>query len=177
MAGSVVTRCGVTCSDSGPSIRGEDERSGVCRRRISGVIAIAGIFLLDGRPAEQPVLQCMVDKLAHRGPDGAGVWHEGSIGLGHRMLWTTPQSLHEELPLRDAGYALVANARIDNREELCDLLGLDRRDLAEVTDSYLILRAYQKWGEACPTRLLGDFTFAIWEIGRAHVELQSRENL
>lgn len=125
--------------------------------------AIAGIFLLDGRPAEQPVLQCMVDKLAHRGPDGAGVWHEGSIGLGHRMLWTTPQSLHEELPLRDAGYALVANARIDNREELCDLLGLDRRDLAEVTDSYLILRAYQKWGEACPTRLLGDFTFAIWD--------------
>jgi asparagine synthase (glutamine-hydrolysing) len=59
---------------------------------------IAGIYYLDGRPVERTDVERMVDSIAHRGPDGSGVWTEGSVGLGHRMLWTTPESLHEKLP-------------------------------------------------------------------------------
>ncbi|NEP27984.1 hypothetical protein [Moorena sp. SIO3I6] len=44
----------------------------------------------------------MVDILAHREPDGAQVWCDDRfVGLGHRMLWTTPESLLEQLPLKD----------------------------------------------------------------------------
>lgn len=59
---------------------------------------IAGIFFLDTQPVDRSVLERMVESLAHRGPDGAGVWSEGPVGLGHRMLWPTPESLHEKLP-------------------------------------------------------------------------------
>ena len=130
--------------------------------------AIAGIFSLEGRPVERPALERMVGSVAHRGPDGAGVWSEGPLGLGHRMLHTTPESLHERLPLvnKTGDLALTADARIDNRDELIALLGLTDRTRAEITDSELILRAYERWGERSPERLLGDFAFAVWDRRR-----------
>ena len=125
---------------------------------------IAGVYYLDGRTVDSADLERMVDILAHRGPDGAAVWCEGSAGLGHRMLHTTPESLHEELPLVSAygDLALTADARIDNRGELLSALRIDRPH-EEVCDSELIIEAYKKWGERCPERLLGDFAFAIWD--------------
>ncbi|NET08634.1 MAG: hypothetical protein F6K16_28840 [Symploca sp. SIO2B6] len=61
---------------------------------------IVGIYNLDSCPVERKNLGRMVDILAHRGPDGVDVWCQGSIGLGHRLLWTTPESLLEKLPWR-----------------------------------------------------------------------------
>ena len=85
---------------------------------------IAGIYYLDGRPVEQADLQRMLDTIAHRGPDGSGVWVDGSVGLGHAMLWTTPESLHERLPLvsETGEISITADARIDNQDEFFVLL-------------------------------------------------------
>src|SRR5262245_26739983 len=107
----------------------------------------------------------MLAILAHRGPDGANHWRVGSIGLGHRMVWTTPESLHERLPLvfADGALAITADARIDNREELITALHLGGKPASEIVDSALILSAYERWGEHCPEYLLGDFAFAIWD--------------
>lgn len=129
--------------------------------------AIVGILNLEGRPVERPVLEQMVNSLAHRGADGVGVWSEGNIGIGHRMLWTTPESLHEELPLANKAGNLVitADARLDNRDELIHALDLGGPGDA-MSDSVLILEAYEKWGERCPEKLLGDFVFAIWDRRR-----------
>lgn len=126
---------------------------------------IVGIHYLDGRPVEDENLSKMVDILAHRGPDGANIWVDGCVGLGHRMLWTTPESLIEKLPLVDQRGDLVitADARIDNREELIAALQINNRPADKVVDSELILAAYEKWGEDCPKHLLGDFAFAIWD--------------
>ena len=63
--------------------------------------AICGIFYLDGKPVAADTMDPMMEKLSHRGPDGSGVWREGPVGLGHHMLHTTPESLHEKLPLRN----------------------------------------------------------------------------
>ena len=61
--------------------------------------AIVGLYYLDRRPVESHDISRMVDVLAHRGPDGAKIWCDGAIGLGHCMLWTTPESIGEQLPL------------------------------------------------------------------------------
>lgn len=126
---------------------------------------IAGVYYLDERPVEQQNIARMLDKLEHRGPDGADIWVDGSVGFGHRMLWTTPESLIEKLPLvNGAGsIAITSDCRIDNREELIAVLDLDNRHPEKIPDSELILSAYQKWGEQCPEHLLGDFVFAIWD--------------
>ena len=56
----------------------------------------------------------------HRGFDGCEIFFSDSITLGHQMLYTTPESLHEKLPFydEDTGLIITAEARIDNRYEL-----------------------------------------------------------
>jgi asparagine synthase (glutamine-hydrolysing) len=126
---------------------------------------IMGIYYLDGHSVERQDLTRMVDTLAHRGPDGANIWCDRSIGFGHRMLWTTPESLLERLPLENqaGNLVIVSDARIDNRTELIHALKFDNYPLEKITDSQLILAAYEKWDECCPEYLLGDFAFVIWD--------------
>lgn len=125
--------------------------------------AIMGVYYPDKAIAPQH-LQDMMSILAHRGSDNAGIWHETSIGFGHRMLWTTPESVVEKLPFtsENGDLTITAEARIDNRDQLVSRLDI-RDDLSKITDSQLILMSYEKWGDSCVEMLLGDFAFAIWD--------------
>ncbi len=135
---------------------------------------ITGIYYLNARPVEKAEIGRMTDILAHRGPDGSRVWCENFIGFGHQMLWTTPESLHERLPLQKGALAITADARVDNRDDLIRVLGFERYCSEKISDSELILAAYEKWGEACPEHLLGDFAFAIWD-GRTQTIFCARD--
>ena len=126
---------------------------------------IAGIYRGDRTPVTPESLREMMDAVAYRGPDGSDVWCDRFVGLGHQMLWTTPESLIEHLPLENAGLAITADARIDNRSELIAALAINH-PAAEITDSDLILAAYAKWQSQCPEKLVGDFAFAIWDSQR-----------
>jgi len=121
--------------------------------------AIAGVYLFNGDSVDEKDLKRMNDSMPHRGPDGSGLWHDGSVGLAHQMLWTTPESLHEKLPFEADKLVITSDSRIDNREELLPELGLSE----EVSDSEVILKAYGRWGRKCVDRLLGDFAFVIWD--------------
>lgn len=135
-------------------------------RRVSAkgmsMSAITGIFCCNGNPIDANVLTDMTDRLSHRGPDGSATWHAGPIGLGHCMLFTTPESLHEQLPFVEGPCAITADGRIDNRAELIAACALDEPPEA-VTDSALILHSYMRWGEDCVNHFVGDFAFAIWD--------------
>jgi len=123
-----------------------------------------GIYFLDNRPVKHTNLEEMVDVLAHRGPDGADIWVNGCIGFGHRILWTTPESLLEKQPLiNQTGLVITSDSRIDNRDELIVALQFDNCPPEKISDTELILAAYEKWGEQCTKHLLGDFAFAIWD--------------
>lgn len=126
---------------------------------------IFGIIRLPGASVVDAELAPMADTLKHRGPDGINYFARGNVGLGHCMLQSTPESLHETLPLRDeaAGLTITADARIDNRERLITDIPVRAASGHVITDSQLILHAYIKWGEACVDHLLGDFAFAIWD--------------
>lgn len=125
---------------------------------------IMGLYHPNLHPVAVQDLQQMMKALAHRGSDDSGYWAEENIGLAHCMLWTTPESLLEKLPQISATGNLVitADVRLDNREELVQVLDLPDRPVEKITDSEFILAAYEKWGEDCPDYLLGDFAFAIW---------------
>ncbi|MBM4241894.1 MAG: hypothetical protein FJ150_09590 [Euryarchaeota archaeon] len=135
---------------------------------------ICGIVNFDGRPVDPEILHRMAEFIAYRGPDGINYWIEGNVGLVHLALHTTPESQEERQPLlsKDEDFVLVADARLDNRNELIPVLkekGLLRG--REHTDADLILAAYQCWGENCPKHIIGDFAFAIWDnsLGRIFI--------
>jgi asparagine synthase (glutamine-hydrolysing) len=126
---------------------------------------IAVIYHTDGRAVDERRLQRMLDSLTHRGPDGAGIWSSGSVGLAHSMLRTTPEAWHEQQPLSNADKSLwlTADARVDNREDLRAALLASRAPLRDDTDAELILGSYEVWGENCPAKIIGDFAFVIWD--------------
>lgn len=132
---------------------------------------IAGIYHLEGRPVDRDTLTRMVAAVPNRGLDGTGIWLDGSVGLGHAMRWTTPEAVHERQPLEDetGALCLTFDGRVDNREELRKALEGDGILLRTDTDAEMVLKAYERWGEDCPSRILGDFAFAIWDGRASHL--------
>jgi asparagine synthase (glutamine-hydrolysing) len=126
---------------------------------------VAGIVRFDGQPVLYDLLQQMHTVLRHRGADGMGIWQSPLAGLIHAGRHITPESSFEPLPYRSntSGAVITADARLDNREDLIGEIGIADH---EVPDSQIILRAYEKWGQDCPDRLIGDFAFALWDPAR-----------
>ncbi|MEL7078451.1 MAG: asparagine synthase-related protein [Cyanobacteria bacterium J06648_1] len=127
--------------------------------------AICGVVNFDEQPVEASAIERMMTALEVYGPDGAKLWREDNAAFGHQMLHITPESLQEKLPWQDptTGLVITADARIDNRSEIFAALSISPQASREISDSQLILQAYLKWGEECPQKLLGDFSFAIWD--------------
>ncbi|HEX6127381.1 MAG TPA: asparagine synthase (glutamine-hydrolyzing) [Pyrinomonadaceae bacterium] len=126
---------------------------------------IGAIYYLDSREVDLASLERINALLKHRGADSSGVCRRRCVGLTHRMMWTTPESVNERLPAKgDSGFTFVTcDARIDNRDELLSILPFNGRKPADVADSEIILAAYEKWGLDCLARLIGDFVFVIWD--------------
>lgn len=123
---------------------------------------ICGLVFPLGRAVTRQDIACILEPLEHRGPDGSAVALEGNAGLGHALLATTPEALIETLPLRHVptGCTITADARLDNREELAERLGLSGQGKG---DGELILLSYLRWSARCLDYLRGDFAFAIWD--------------
>lgn len=139
-----------------------------------------GIYNRNGHPIDKKIANDMLKAMSDWKPDDSDLWIDGPVALGNTMLWNTPESKYEHLPLQKDTYILTMDARIDNRDELDKELVLPKRPIHEVGDSEFILAAYQKWGEECPKYLLGDFAFAIWDgkkeqlfCARDHIGIKS----
>ena len=125
--------------------------------------AILGQIAFDGRPTPPEALRPAMEAIALYGGDGSGMWSGEGVVLGSQVRHLTPESRHEAQPYARHGRVIVADARLDNRDELCVRLGVGPADRAALPDSALLLRAYERWGDACPDTLVGDFAFAVWD--------------
>ena len=104
------------------------------------------------------------------GRDGLRRWSDRHCGLVHAHLWTLPEDVQSVQPLNSDGDGLhlIAEARLDNREELNVLLRADL-PVSIPTDAQLILAAYRRWDVECARRMVGDFAFVIWDARRQRV--------
>ncbi|WP_026672547.1 asparagine synthase-related protein [Alkalihalobacterium bogoriense] len=91
--------------------------------------------------------------------------YNNKIFFGCHAQWITPESINERNPYYDKErkLAITADAIIDNRDELFDLLQVERKRRNSIGDCELILLAYDKWGEQCLQHLIGDYAFVIWD--------------
>lgn len=126
---------------------------------------IYGIVHTTGKPIEKTETKTLRSKLNHVRFDREGRWQEESACVGV-LLRQLIKNDAEQIPLIDGGLTICADARLDNREELAEKLGVSPEHLTCFADSALILKAYQKWGEDSPNQLLGDFAFAIYDKNR-----------
>ncbi|WP_369025131.1 XrtA/PEP-CTERM system amidotransferase [Qipengyuania sp. RANM35] len=127
---------------------------------------IAGIFHYETvKPVDPKRVERMADALAHRGPDGSGVWTAPGIGLGHRRLSIidlagSPQPMHSA----DGRAVIVFNGEIYNYRRLRHELEKDGFAFRTDGDTETILAAWRKWGPDCLSRLDGMFAFALYDL-------------
>lgn len=126
---------------------------------------ILGMFDRSGSPVPEGVLRAMADKLAHRGPDGAGIHMDGALGLGHRRLaiLDLSEAGHQPMATPDGRYVISYNGEIYNFRELRKELEAAGRTFQSRCDTEVLLQAYAHWGRECLNRLNGMFAFAVWD--------------
>ena len=127
---------------------------------------IAGIVNVRGRPVSTRVLQRMTQAVAHRGPDGEGLWSDACVGLGHRRLAILDLSPAGRQPMQspDGRYVIVYNGEVYNFQNLRIELEARGYIFHTRTDTEVVLRAYEAWGPACIQRLNGMFALAVWDV-------------
>jgi asparagine synthase (glutamine-hydrolysing) len=126
---------------------------------------IAGIFHVDvPKPVDPDRVAAMADTLAHRGPDGSGVWTAPGVGLGHRRLSIIDVEGSPQPMLSPDRRAVISfNGEIYNyREVRTELEGKGHR-FRTAGDTEVILAAWRQWGPASLDRLNGMFAFAIYD--------------
>ena len=122
---------------------------------------IAGLVHTDGRPVAAEDLRAIA--AAHPHPsDGVDLWSDGGAGLVRFALRVTPESAEEVQPFvhPGSGAALLFDGRLDNRPELLDLLNGEAA--AAAPDGEIVLRLYERFGDAAAHRLVGDYAIALW---------------
>jgi len=125
------------------------------------------------RPVEREVLERMNAAQAHRGPDDAGIYCQGPIGLAHRRLSIIDLSPagHQPMANEDGTVWIVFNGEIYNFQELRpDLLRRGHRFRSQ-TDTEVLLHLYEEYGVHCLQYLRGMFAFAIWDGSRRQLFL------
>jgi asparagine synthase (glutamine-hydrolysing) len=141
---------------------------------------IVGYFAVNnGKAIAERDLLNMRDRLAHRGPDDAGlsIWRHGdrSVGLAHRRLSIIDLSPDGRQPMATADDSLwiVFNGEIFNYRELrTELEQTGRYSFRSQSDTEVILYAVREWGlDGCLARLRGMYAFALFDRAAGELTL------
>lgn len=124
-----------------------------------------GIIRQDGRPVDGRFLTRIVQALSFRGPDGQNTWTRFNVGACFTFMRTGPARQASRQPVTwEDRYWLWGDVRLDGREELQGQLSdIGFAAESESTNEELLLRAWAAWGESCLERVIGDFSFALWD--------------
>ena len=127
--------------------------------------------------APPELLPAMVKALAHRGPDDAGLHIDGEAGVGMTRLAIIDLATgRQPMPTDDGTAWLVFNGEIYNHHALRAELTARGHVFRTRSDTEVLLRAWQTFGEACAARLDGMFAFALWDA-RRHALVLGRDRL
>lgn len=125
---------------------------------------IAGIISLDGTPVDSERLRRMRDVLRHRGPDGEGLWVDGSVGLAHRRLSILDiAGGSQPMGTQDENVWITYNGEIYNHPELKAKLEAQGCQYRTRSDTETILHIYKDAGERSVELLRGMFAFGLWD--------------
>jgi len=124
---------------------------------------IAGV--VSSKRIDPSRVEKMTAEMVHRGPDEGGIWVADGCTLGHRRLRIIDLSASGAQPMTDEAQriAVVFNGEIFNYRELREQLQERGHAFVGRSDTEVILRGYQEWGEKVVSKLLGMFAIGLWD--------------
>lgn len=125
---------------------------------------IAGVVNYD-RPPEPGVVEMMLQRLVHRGPDGDGLWRDEHACLGHRRLSILDLSSNAGQPMIDDSgrFVITFNGEIYNFRSLRQELLASGEHFETTGDTEVLLKLFRRRGPSCLDQLNGMFAFAVWD--------------
>ncbi len=104
-------------------------------------------------------------RLAHRGPDGYGLWDDtdNKILFGHRRLAILELTDLGKQPMTDGDLTIVFNGEIYNYKEVRKDLLASGHLFHSNSDTEVILKAYRQWGHRCLEKFNGMWSFVLWD--------------
>ena len=132
---------------------------------------IVGYINHSGQPIAPSTFKGMVRLLEHRGPDDEGMrFFSGSpyVAMGHRRLSILDLSSagHQPMPNEDQSLWIVYNGEIYNYQEVRRDLESKGHRFRSRSDTEVLVKAYETWGESCLDKLNGMFAFGIFDTKR-----------
>jgi asparagine synthase (glutamine-hydrolysing) len=128
--------------------------------------ALAGLWSFGGAQDARLTCDRMLAAQTLYGPHHGASWTRGDVAMGRRLFRLLPQDVHDNQPLvGEDDMVLVADLRLDNREDLEATLGLAAQGASRRCDAAVLLAAWRRWREDCFDHLVGDYAFALWDGG------------
>jgi asparagine synthase (glutamine-hydrolysing) len=127
--------------------------------------------IVGGTSTSPETLAAMLERVAHRGPDGDGTWQEGGVGLAHARLAVIDLSPDGRQPMvsPDGRFVITYNGELYNYQALrAELEGKGER-FTTASDTEILLRLLAREGVTALPKLVGMFALALWD--RQHREL------
>lgn len=109
------------------------------------------------------LLESMLERMAHRGPDARGKYFDGPVALGHNRLSIIDLSSDGNQPMQRGRNYIVYNGEIYNYKEIRSSLESSGVIFSTQSDTEVILAAYEKYGYNCVDKFLGMWSFALWD--------------
>lgn len=127
-----------------------------------------GTLRTDGKAVEPRFLEEVAQRLRFRGPDGGQTWAKDGLGACFAYLETGTRNQSHSQPIHLGGrYTLLGEVRLDARKELIrELLEKKQGAIEEASDEELLLLAWSVWGEGALAKLLGDYSFTLWDASQ-----------
>jgi len=125
---------------------------------------MCGIAGIVGYNKSGTTVHSMLEKIAHRGPDGLFYWNGENVAFGHARLSIIDLSQAANQPMIDplTGNVIIFNGEIFNYIELREQLKSQYQFVTN-SDTEVILAAYQTFGINMISRLRGMFAFALFD--------------
>lgn len=125
------------------------------------------VGVLSSSAVERVTVERMRDRLAHRGPDHAGLWRsaDGRVCLGHRRLSIIDLEVRSNQPMssHDGRFVVTFNGEIYNYRAVRGRLESEGVLFRTESDTEVLLEAYRRWGGDSLQHLSGMFAFALWD--------------
>ena len=123
-----------------------------------GILGAIGEF-------SKPSFEIGLHRLAHRGPDGHGLWEDtdNKILFGHRRLAILELTDLGKQPMTDGDLTIVFNGEIYNYKEVRKDLLASGHLFHSNSDTEVILKAYRQWGHRCLEKFNGMWSFVLWD--------------
>jgi asparagine synthase (glutamine-hydrolysing) len=126
---------------------------------------LAGFIEFDNRRSASQACEPMLAALVRFGRDGCSSDQLGEASFGCQHHHSVPEDDYDRQPYQCAGgrFLLSADARVDNRSEIGEGLGLSPGDIRYLSDAELVARGWERWELGLFDRLLGDVALAVWD--------------